>query len=59
MKALEAVKTFFERADKIAPGGGRKVTNQELIEFTKGNPGGGMRALAELAAAELGVQLND
>lgn len=50
MTGINAIKTFFERADKIAPEGGRKVENRELMNLDKES----RRELGELACAALG-----
>lgn len=57
MKSIDAIRIFFERDDKISPGGGRKMENAEIMFFARSNPTGSLRELAELAAKELGVEL--
>lgn len=54
-RALTALKRFLERDDSMAPGGGRKVTMAELQQLS----GEDRRSLGALAAAELGVELED
>jgi len=57
MKAIEAIKTFFERADKIALSGGRPMPNSEILALGKGSEPGTIKEIAELCAAELGVTI--
>lgn len=59
MKSIEAIKTFFERKDKIAPNGGRPMPNSEILAFGKQNPPGSLRDLAVLCAAELNVEITE
>lgn len=50
---VQAIKEFFERDDNLSPGGGRKVSMQELKELG----GAGLNELAPLCAATLGKKL--
>jgi hypothetical protein len=55
MKAIAAIKAFFERTDTIAPHGGRKVEMAEL----KGLSAGDRTELGQLACAQLGVEFQE
>lgn len=50
---VKAIKTFFERDDQFAPGGGRKVGMAELKDLTPDD----RAELGVLCAAELGMEV--
>lgn len=54
MGRIEAIKTFFQRKDRITPEGGRTVDMSEL----KGLSSNDREELGNLAAKELGVTLD-
>lgn len=53
MTKVQAIKVFFQRADRFAPDGGRPVDMKELQALGKA----GMEELAPLCAAALGVEI--
>ena len=53
MSKYEAVRKFFERADKFAPKGGQKCTLAELKSLALDD----VKELASLAVVELGAKL--
>jgi len=53
MTNFEAIKTFFEQADSIAPEGGKKVTIQEAKLLNRED----IKELGSLCAAVLGVEI--
>lgn len=55
MKRMTAIKTFFERADRISPEGGRKITMDELKALNSDE----RAELAILAARELGETIDE
>jgi len=56
MKKAQAIKEYFQQADKIAPDSGKKVEMAELKEMIKDKAG--YDELAQLAAEALGVELD-
>lgn len=52
MSSVQAIKAFFERDDKISPGGGRKLDMAELKGLTKED----RAELGQLACKELGEE---
>lgn len=56
MKAIQCIKTFFERDDELSPGGGREVKTSELMELRKADQAG-YNEVVKLCAVALGVEL--
>ena len=53
ISAVKAIKTYFEQKDRISPGGGRKVTMDEL----KGLDSTERQAVGRMAAEALGMEI--